>query len=125
MLQDSAIQISVPVADMARARQFYANTLGLRVVEAHQFGVIFDCAGTRLGLTPTSDAGKAGYSLVTWQVTDIDATMHDLRSAGITFEEYDAGPVKTVDGKAKLEGVYLAWFKDSEGNLLALVQPVT
>ncbi|HEX6110418.1 MAG TPA: hypothetical protein VFZ02_13475 [Ktedonobacteraceae bacterium] len=73
-------------------------------------------------LVPSESAGKAPYSLMTWYVDDLATEMAALRSLGVTFEEYDWPWLKTVNGVANLDGNQLAWFKDGEGNLLALAQ---
>jgi hypothetical protein len=57
-----------------------------------------------------------------WSVDDLDATVQELRSNGVVFEEYDLPGFKTVDGIAEIEGVKGGWFKDSEGNTLAVAQ---
>jgi hypothetical protein len=69
---------------------------------------------------------------VGWEVDDIEATVRDLRARGVVFEEYDFPGLKTVDGIADIEGNYPskgssergAWFRDSEGNMLGLGQPL-
>jgi extradiol dioxygenase family protein len=120
MLTNTPTRISIPVADMARARHFYAETLGQTILTEHEFATIFESAGTQIAITASPDAGKATYSLVTWLVDDIDARMADLRQAGIQFEEYAF--VDMENGKAKLGQDVVAWFKDTEGNLLAIAQ---
>ena len=80
------------------------------------------CGGSSFALVPSEGAGKASYSLMTWYVDDLALEMAAIRSRGVTFEEYDSSWLKTVNGVANLDGNQLAWFKDSEGNLLALAQ---
>ena len=122
MLADSPIGYNIPVADVARARQFYVDTLGLAPVAELPTRIVYECRGSSFALVQSDGAGKAGYSLLTWYVDDLAAEMAALRSRGVTFEEYDWPWLKTVNGVANLDGNQLAWFKDSEGNLLALAQ---
>ena len=98
MLEQSNVATRLPAQDMGRARRFYADKLGL----------------TR------------------WEVADIEAGVNTLRSRGVVFEEYDLPGLKTVNGIAEIEGNYpskgraerAAWFKDSEGNLMGIGQPL-
>jgi hypothetical protein len=81
----------------------------------------------------SSGVSSGQFTQMPFEVTDLEATIQALRARGVTFEEYDLPGLKTVDGIAKVEGNYpskggvgelAAWFKDSEGNLLAIGQPL-
>jgi catechol 2,3-dioxygenase-like lactoylglutathione lyase family enzyme len=122
MLANFKIGFNIPAADMTRARQFYAEKLGLTPEAELATRVVYVCGGSSFALVPSEGAGKASYSLMTWYVDDLALEMATLRSRGVSFEEYDSPWLKTVNGVANLDGNQLAWFKDSEGNLLALVQ---
>ena len=122
MLANFNVGFNIPAADMTRARQFYAEKLGLTPVAELATRVVYVCGGSSFALVPSEGAGKASYSLMTWYVDDLALEMAALRSRGVTFEEYDTPWLKTVNGVANLDGNQLAWFKDSEGNLLALAQ---
>ena len=124
MLADFPICFNIPAADMTRARQFYAEKLGLTPAAEFPTRMVYVCGGSSFAIVPSESAGKAPYSLMTWYVDDLAANMAALHSLGVTFEEYDWPWLKTVNGVANLEGNLLAWFKDSEGNLLALAQLV-
>jgi hypothetical protein len=77
-------------------------------------------------LYPTGSAGTAQHTLGGWVVDDLEATVADLRERGVEFEEYDLPSLKTVDGIAQLGDVErAAWFRDSEGNILAVSQFLT
>ena len=117
-----SLQVSIPVQDRQRAKAFYIGKLGLKLVNEHEFGTVLAAYQTRISLVESEDAGRAGYSLVTWMVNDIDRHMTKLRRAGIEFMSFDFGAIRTVEGKAEIDGDYVAWFKDSEGNLLAIAQ---
>lgn len=121
-MKKQGVRVSVPTEDRERARAFYKDILALKLIQEHEFAVIFESNGTQISLVESEDAGKASYSLITLMVEDIDARMSALRDAGVQFEDYDFGPIKTINGKAQFNDDYVAWFKDCEGNLLALAQ---
>ncbi|MFF8606975.1 VOC family protein [Streptomyces sp. NPDC015346] len=123
MLADSSVVAIVPVNDMARAKRFYTETLGLTLTkESPEDTRLESGAGTAIGLYETPYGGKAEHTLASWKVDDLDAEMSQLRSKGVTFEEYDLPGIKTVDGVAETETMRGAWFKDSEGNILCLTE---
>ncbi|MGW6914907.1 VOC family protein [Kitasatospora sp. NPDC054939] len=122
MLSDAPLQAVIPVADLARAKAYYQDTLGLKIVEDNPNEVGFECGGTLFGMYETPYGGKADHTLASFKVSDLDAEMSALRSKGVTFEDYDLPGLKTVDGVMEVEGMRGAWFKDSEGNILCVVQ---
>jgi catechol 2,3-dioxygenase-like lactoylglutathione lyase family enzyme len=110
----------IPVTDLARAKSFYTEKLGFKVVEEQDEGVHFESGGVRFDIYPTRVGAGAGATIAGWIVDDLNAEMEELRARGVTFEEYDLPGLKTVNGIAELEGFRGAWFKDSEGNVLAV-----
>ncbi|HEX5595221.1 MAG TPA: VOC family protein [Micromonosporaceae bacterium] len=122
MLSAAPVQAAIPASDMERAKRFYRDTLGLKISLETEDAVHFESGGTQLFTYPTPNAGQAPTTLAAWLVTDLDAEMADLRTRGITFEEYDLPDLKTVNGVAEWGSVRGAWFKDSEGNILAVVE---
>ncbi|MFF8278393.1 VOC family protein [Streptomyces lateritius] len=123
MLADSPVVAIVPVADMARAKRFYTETLGLTLTKESAEDTRLDSGGgTTIGLYETPYGGKAEHTLASWKVDDLDGEMSRLRSKGVTFEEYDLPGIKTVDGVVESETMRGAWFKDSEGNILCLTE---
>lgn len=122
MLADTPIQVSIPAADKARAKKFYAEKLGLTPYVESGFGLYYQCGGTKFAIVQSDSAGKASYSLMSWLVSDLDAEMAAMRARGVEFIEYDLPNMKTVNGVWEIYGDRLAWFKDSEGNTLALAQ---
>lgn len=122
MLSDTPLTAVIPAGDLARAKRFYGDTLGLKLVEDREQAVFFESGGSRFGLYETPSGGKAAHTLAGWRVADLDAEMAELRGRGVTFEEYDQPGLKTVDGVVEAGGMRGAWFKDSEGNILSLVQ---
>jgi catechol 2,3-dioxygenase-like lactoylglutathione lyase family enzyme len=133
MLEHSRVATRLPVQDFERARLFYAEKLGLEALEERPGGLLYRCAGGSFALFISSGAPSGDFTQMAFEVTDLKATVATLRARGVTFEEYDLPGLKTVDGIAEVEGNYLskggigelaAWFKDSEGNLLAIGQPL-
>jgi catechol 2,3-dioxygenase-like lactoylglutathione lyase family enzyme len=123
MLSNLPVRFSIAAADMARARRFYVEKLGITPLRESEFGLFYESGGAQFAIVPNPEsAGKASYSLMTWLVDNLDTTMAELRSKGVVFEEYDFPFLKTVNGVAAIQGDRIAWFKDSEGNLLALAQ---
>jgi catechol 2,3-dioxygenase-like lactoylglutathione lyase family enzyme len=122
VLGDHPIEAMIPATDMARARAFYADTLGFKVVEENPEAIEFDSGGVRFGVYPTRAAAGSGATVASWEVQDLEAEMSDLRSRGVRFDEYDLPDFKTVNGIAEIEGFRGAWFKDPEGNVLSVVQ---
>jgi catechol 2,3-dioxygenase-like lactoylglutathione lyase family enzyme len=126
MLGDKRVATTIPVRDPAQARSFYEGTLGLRVARELADGSIeYECgAGTSVYTYPTQEnAGKSPATLASFEVEDAEATVRDMRTKGITFEEYDFPGLKTVDGVAEVAGSKGGWFKDPDGNILAVFEP--
>lgn len=123
MLKDRKVSATIAVADMDRAVAWYRDKLGFEPYEKSEAGVNYECAGgTRFGLYPSQFAGTAKSTLMGWETTELEKDMEELRSRGITFEEYDFPGLKTENGIAELGGERGCWFKDSEGNILALFE---
>ena len=125
MLQKSPIFAYLPVKDLARARQFYEQKLGFKPKSEQNDGVIYEFADhTACFMYTTPNAGTSRASQAFWQVKDVESEMAELRRKGVVFEEYDMPGLKTKDGIAVGAGAKAAWFKDPEGNILAIVQDV-
>ena len=123
MLQKSPIYAYVPVKDLARARKFYEEKLGFADGHEQDAGVHYDCAdGTSFFVYLSEGAGTNKASQAFWTVKDLRAEMAELRAKGVVFEEYNNPDFKTVDGIATGGGAMSAWFKDPDGNILAIVQ---
>lgn len=123
MLKNAPIVPYIPVADVRRARRFYEDIVGLIPIEQYAGGVFYECGGgSRVFMYPSAGAGTSKASTAFWNVDDIAREVADLRSRGVVFEEYDLPSIKTVNGIATGGGAKTAWFKDSEGNILAVSQ---
>ena len=123
MLQQFPMYAYIPAQDVVRARQFYEQKVGLKPGELIAGGVAYQLGeGTACFLYPTPNAGTNRASQAFWQVADVEREVRELRERGVTFEEYDMPDMKTVDGVMTAGGAKSAWFKDTEGNILAIVQ---
>lgn len=124
MLQQSPIYVYFPARDMTRARQFYEGRLGLTPQQEMNGGVVYTFAGgTAAFLYQTPNAGTSKASQAFWSVADVDAEIAELKRRGIVFESYDDLPGERSPSGAVIEGgAKAAWFKDSEGNILALIE---
>jgi catechol 2,3-dioxygenase-like lactoylglutathione lyase family enzyme len=125
MLQKSPMFAYLPAKDVNRARQFYEQKLGFKPKRETADGVVYEFAGaTACFLYPTPNAGTSRASQAFWQVEDVEREVAELKSKGVVFEEYDMPGLKTENGIAIGGGAKAAWFKDTEGNILAIVQDV-
>jgi predicted enzyme related to lactoylglutathione lyase len=113
----------IPAEDVARARQFYEQKLGFRPKQETAGGVVYEFGGgTGCFLYPTENAGTSKASQAFWQVEDVEREVAELKARGVKFEEYDMPGMK--GGIATGGGAKAAWFKDSEGNIMAVIQNV-
>ena len=123
MLKNARIVPYIPVANVARARKFYEEKIGLRAREEYAGGVIYECGdGSWVFMYPSAGAGTSRASTAFWAVDDVEAEVAALRARGVVFEEYDMPGLKTKNGIASAGGAKTAWFKDTEGNILAISQ---
>lgn len=122
MLKDSDTYSTIPVADLARAKRFYSETLGLTPAMVTEGGVMYRTGGTQFFVYPSSHKAS-GHTQMSWVVGDIKAEVAALRSKGIEFLEYEVPGVKMLDGIAQSgPAVWTAYFNDPDGNLLGLTQ---
>ncbi len=123
MLQKSPMFAYIPVKDVARARRFYEEKLGFKPGKELEGGVTYEFAnGTACFLYPTPNAGTSAASQAFWQVADVEAEVHELKAKGVTFEHYDMPGVKMQNHIAIAGNSKAAWFKDPEGNIMAIIQ---
>lgn len=122
MLNDSQVEANIPAGDLKRAREFYADKLGL--TPARELGaalMYITRRGTSFSIYETEYAGQAGHTIAQIHVDDIESNVRELKAKGVTFEVYDMPGVEWKDEIASIEGIgRAAWFKDSEGNILCL-----
>ncbi len=123
MLEDATAIAVIPVHDLGKARVFYEKMLGLKPDDgARETGEAFySLGGTRLMVYETQ-AELGGATKVTLAVGDLSKEMTDLRNHGVKFEDFDVPGLKTIDGVFEDAHGRAAWFKDLEGNWIALTQ---
>lgn len=121
MLGSQNVIAFIATTDAARARAFYADTLGLRLVAEEPWALVFDAHGTMLRVQKVQELAPASHTVLGWQVQQIASVVAELKGR-VTFERYpfleqDEAGVWTTPGGAKV-----AWFKDPDGNVLSLTQ---
>ena len=132
MLQRAHVATRLPAQDLDRARRFYSQKLGLEPVDERPGGLLYRCASGEFSLFASAGASNGSFTQIAFQVEDLAATVAELRSRGVVFEEYDFPGLSTVNGIADIEGQYPskgraergAWFRDSEGNLIGIGQVI-
>jgi methylmalonyl-CoA/ethylmalonyl-CoA epimerase len=112
-------QIAVIVEDVERATAFYRDVLGLELLFSIPDAAFFDCGGTRLYLTPGEEGVDAGSSILYFRVPDMDAAVKALEDGGGTLEREAQLTAQMED-----HDLWLAFFRDSEGNLMSLLSEV-
>ena len=123
MLQKSPMYAYIPVKDVHRARRFYEQKLGFKPREEVGGGVVYEFGErTACFMYPTPNAGTSKASQAFWQVDDVEAEVAELKARGVKFEEYEMPGVTMKNSIATGGGAKTAWFKDTEGNILAVSQ---
>ncbi|MEV6732633.1 MULTISPECIES: VOC family protein [unclassified Streptomyces] len=133
ILARARVSTRLPAQDLDRARRFYAEQLGLEPVDERPGGLLYRCAGTEFVLFRSTGASPGTFTQMALEVDDIETAVSELGQRGVVFEEVDVPGFRTKDGIAEIEGNYpskgargerAAWFRDSEGNLLGMGEPV-
>ena len=127
MLGNARIAAIVPVSDLERAIDFYGSTLGLRLIDQNADlpdnpEAVFEAGDGTIFVYKSAAAGQGRATEAGFVVDDLDAAMAGMRERGVTFEEYDLPGLRTEDGIATLGPVRAAWFRDPDGNILAVEQ---
>ena len=123
MLQDAPLYAYFPAQDLTRARRFYEDKLGFRPKQEIAGGIVYAFGkGTAAFLYLTPNAGSSKASQAFWQVDDIEREVAALKARGVVFENYDIPGEKSPSGVITAGGAKAAWFKDSEGNILAIIE---
>ena len=127
MLQQSPLYAYIPAKDVPRARRFYEQTLGFKPARETEGGVVYEFAEhTACFLYPTPNAGTSQASQAFWEVQDVEREVAELKARGVRFEHYDMpGAANNSGGDSDIVtagGAKAAWFKDSEGNIMAIIQ---
>ncbi|MGW7486234.1 VOC family protein [Streptomyces sp. NPDC054786] len=137
ILTRARVATRLPAQDLDRARRFYSERLGLEPVDERPGGLLYRCGGVDFVLFRSTGASPGTFTQMAWEVDDIERVVSELKRRGVVFEEVDLpgllGGGRTSDSIAEIDGNYPskgargergAWFRDSEGNLLGIGQPV-
>ena len=133
MLRDAGVATRLPARDLERARRFYADKLGLEPAEERPGGLLYRGANGEFALFESAGASPGTFTQMGWEVDDIEGTVAELRGRGVEFEEVDLPGLETINGIADVAGNYpskggkgerAAWFRESEGNMLGIGQPI-
>ena len=126
MLKIKNAAAAIPAQDIKRARQFYEQKLGLKPAEEEpDGGVMYRTGETGFLVFPSSGKASGDHTQLAFQVDDVASAAGELKSMGVKLEEYDHPEFKTHEGMVDMpDGTKGAWFKDTEGNLIALTQRV-
>jgi catechol 2,3-dioxygenase-like lactoylglutathione lyase family enzyme len=122
MLQEGHVYTALPVRDLGRARAFYSEKLGLEPAADNPGGLLYRLDGGGEFLLYPSAHRPGGHTQANITVDDVAGLVAVLKARGVTFEEYDMPGVKTVDGVVVSGPHISAWFRDSEDNLIGLMQ---
>jgi len=124
-LADAQTATRLPARDLERARRFYAEKLGLEPVEERPGGLLYRCGGCEFALFESAGASPGTFTQMGFSVEDLDATMADLKARGLVFaEEFGIVDVEGNYPSKGGRGERAVWFRDSEGNLLGIGQPL-
>jgi catechol 2,3-dioxygenase-like lactoylglutathione lyase family enzyme len=121
MLADTEAYSGLAVNDMQKAREFYGETLGLRTSEEYGLMWLHLAGGRDTLVYEQPDAMPASFTILNFEVDDIDQAVDFLAARGVQFERYD-GVEQDDRAVFREEGPYIAWFKDPSGNLLSVLQ---
>ena len=121
-LGSEKIMAFVGTQDAAKAKAFYQDTLGLRLISEDQFALAFDAEGIMLRVTNVGKVVIAPYTVLGWQVKNIAATVKAMRDANVKFEHYEGLGQDKLGVWHAPGGAKVAWFKDPDGNTLSITQ---
>ena len=121
-LDGSPLVAFVSTTDADRAREFYAETLGLTLVEVSPFALVLTVGGTMLRVTVVDHVVPAPYTVLGWGVSDIAAAVRALSEKGVEFEQFDGMDQDDLAVWLSPSGAQVAWFKDPDGNTLSVTQ---
>lgn len=122
MISGSKIIGFIPTQNTERALGFYQGVLGLRFVSEDSFAIVMDSNGTMIRLVRTEDFTPAPYTILGWQVDDIDTTVKELITRGLLFNRYSFLQQNEDGIWTAPEGAKVAWFHDPDGNTLSFSQ---
>jgi catechol 2,3-dioxygenase-like lactoylglutathione lyase family enzyme len=123
-LTNGQVAARIPVQDLDKARAFYSEKLGLEPAEERPGGLRYECAAGEFSLFESAGAASGDHTQMAWEVEDFDATVEELKSRGISFEEFGIAEVPGHYPSKHARGEKAAWFRDLDGNLFGVGQPI-
>jgi len=133
MLKDAAVATRLPAQDLDRARAWYADKLGLEPSDEREGGLLYRMGRGEFALFASSGAASGAHTQMAFEVDDIEAVVTELRRRGVVLEDVRMPGIPVTDGIAEVPGNYpskhstgerAVWFRDCEGNLLGLGEPI-
>jgi len=122
MLGNAKLAAFVSARDRATAKKFYGDTLGLTLVHEDDYAAVFDCNGTTLRVSLVKDLVPQNFTVLGWNVANIETTAQAMIAKGITFERVRGLEQDALGIWSPVPGVKVAWFKDPDGNWLSIAQ---
>jgi catechol-2,3-dioxygenase len=120
MLDRSEVVAVLPAVNLERAKKFYKTKLGLKQIYADKSGVFLEAGKKTHIFIYKRKKTKAEHTVAAFLVKNVETKVNELRKKGVNFEDYNLPGLKTVNGIATTNGHKSAWFKDTEGNVLAI-----
>lgn len=120
MLNEGIVTPAIAVRDLDNAKEFYSNTLGLGEAEENPAGLLFQSGGSKFLVYQSEFAGTNKATYAGWSVDDVGGTVADLKSRGVQFDTFDMEGVNWEGEVAVMGPAKSAWFKDPDGNILAI-----
>ena len=133
MLEHARVAARLPTQDLGRARRWYSEKLGLEPAEERPGGLLYRFSNGEFALYGSAGASPGTFTQMGFEVDDLQCVVTELKRRGVEFEEVDIPGLETTDGMAEVEGTYsskggkgerAAWFRDCDGNMLGLGQPL-
>ena len=122
MLGEHPIHPVLLATDLAAARDFYHDKVGLEILNESEAAIVFKCGETQLSVTRSTTGTADTQTQASWMVKDLRAEVAELRSRGVKVEDYDMPGLKTEDGIADIGFAWAAWIVDPGGNALGILQ---
>jgi catechol 2,3-dioxygenase-like lactoylglutathione lyase family enzyme len=122
MLSDKKLKAFIPTTQPEKAKQFYQIILGLKLLSEDNYAMEFDANGTSLRVTRVETLNPHPFTVLGWDVEDIDSLIVLLKEKGVKFESYAFLKQDKLDIWTSPSGAKVAWFKDPDNNLLSLTQ---
>ncbi|HEY4227290.1 MAG TPA: VOC family protein [Candidatus Limnocylindrales bacterium] len=123
MLGDRVVHPVLLSTDLAETRAFYHDRLGLEILKEDAYAMEFRCGGrTKLVVSKSTTGTADSQTQIGWEVPDLEAELADLRSRGVTIEDYDLPGLKTENGIADIGFAWMAWIIDPGKNALSIMQ---